>query len=251
MSVRNLVIYFLLFATSVRADDGSTELVKLNPKISGREVELTFLIFSEAEYRIRVIDNGKKRDSTEFENLKDAILRSGCVAGVNGGFFDVGNFTPLGLVVSDGKYTGKFDPNSWMKGVFSSSNGIPRLSMLASETETRRQEQFLQSGDWLVFRGQSTVRNNEEKRRRRRTFIGNDGKGRWIIGCCDSAKMNELSELMRSPEVVEIIDLDSVLNLDGGPSTGFVFLKEGAVVAHVRERWIVRNFIGVRKRILP
>ena len=74
-------------------------------------------LFSAKSSKLRVIDNA------DGVSLSDAMRRTNCIAGINGGYFDP-NFAPLGLRIIDGKVTSRLTHGRLMSGVLASDNAV-------------------------------------------------------------------------------------------------------------------------------
>ena len=70
-----------------------------------------------------------------------------------------------------------------------------------------------------------------------------------MVGICrSSVTLIQLTQALVSTEVKGLIDLTNVINLDGGPSTGFVYQVSDQPSFHFPQGWTVRNFIFVVPR---
>jgi exopolysaccharide biosynthesis protein len=211
------------------------------------QVECVFARFRDAEFELHVIDNGWFRVLPRFRDLADAMERRQCVVGTNGGFFDGRTFRPNGLSVADGKRTGEFDPKNWAAGVLAVREGALVLADQAEFIMDASVTQLVQTGPWLVRAGTSQSGFTNDDAPARRTFIATDGAGTWLLGHVGGCTLHELSSLLTSPPLKEILPIREALNLDGGPSSSFWFAGE-PTPTYLHEQAIVRNYVGIRPR---
>lgn len=176
------------------------------------------------------------------------MIRSGCDAGTNGGFFNIGSFEPNGLMISDGLAVGKFDPKNWARGILVVRDGTPMLADCDHFELDSGVTGLLQTGPWLVRKGAAQTGFTNDEERRRRTFIATDGRGTWILGYLSGSTLKELGTVLVSQAIQRILPIQDALNLDGGPSSGFWF-RDGPVGAHsIEVETTVRNFVGLQRR---
>jgi len=225
-------------------DEAVPKLHSLTVRQEGRVIHLWLAVFSANKFSVRVIDNDAPGDGFRFPDLAAAMKAEGCVAGCNASFFDRHPFDPVGLAISDGRKSGRFDPKSWMKGLLVVRAGGPSLE----STEGFHPEQagvvaLIQSGPWLVRAGKSET-DNSKRPQAARTFIGHNGSGDWFIGTSDACSLQELATLLRGEIVRAVIEVQGALNFDGGPST-CLWLKRKYSDFYLREGASVRNFIGL------
>lgn len=210
----------------------------------GRVIHLWLAVFSPDEFSLRVIDNEAPDDGFRFPDLATAMKAEGCVAGCNAGFFNWHPFEPVGLMISDGRKFGRFNPKSWMKGLLVVRAEGPSLeSTHGFNPDQPGITALIQSGPWLVRAGKSET-DNSRRAQAARTFIGNDGGGVWFIGMSDACSLQELATALRDEAVRAVIDVQVALNFDGGPSSG-LWLKRNPADFYLKERTPVRDYLGL------
>ena len=213
-------------------------------KSSSGEITVRLVVFDSSQYSLRVIDNGTRVDRPKFSSLADAMQQKGCVAGTNGGFFDLQPFMPSGLMVAEGKTISAFDPKGWQEGVFLVRGGeislVERDDFATGDGLTAG----LQSGPWLIRSGKPGTIEKTDLRRARRTFVAVGGSNRCAIGISTPATFYELAGLLMSDSAATVIEVKDALALDGGTSTGFWCDVRGANVSDP-EVATVRNFVGL------
>ena len=211
-----------------------------------RAIHLSLAIFDENKFSIRIVDNAAPGNRARFDNLAIAMEQLGCVAGCNGGFFIRQPFDPFGLMISDGREFGTFNPGGWMNGLLVVRDGRATFEPCSSLKNRSGITGLLQTGPWLIREG-TPEPNLDKDRYAPRTFVGHDGHGTWAIGASERCSLQELSILLNSAAVREAIDIRQALNLDGGPSTG-LWVKRSLANFYVREGWPVRDYIGIVPR---
>lgn len=206
----------------------------LAEKGSGANAIVDLAIFSATSARLRVIDNGLTRG-----DLADAMRRTRCIAGVNGGYFDT-EFAPLGLRVIDGKQTSPLGHGRLMSGVFA-SNGAIQLMRTAEFGAHRKVNAAIQCGPMLVDLAKP-VRGLEATREARRTFAAMSSDNLAAVGVCSDVTLAQMGEILAA------LKFRRALNFDGGSSTAFWFKRENGSAFSIGEEKTVRDFVGVTTR---
>ncbi len=209
---------------------------------SGAAVHL--VVFDPSRYTLRVIGNGTRAERPKFRNLADAMQRNGCVAGINGGFFDTEHFTPCGLMIASGSKVSSFDPKGWQEGVLvvrgDEISLVERDAFMARDDVTAG----LQSSPWLIRSGRIEEVQKRDERRARRAFVATGKSSLRAIGFSTPMTFYELAETLASEPVSKIIEFGEVLALDGATSAGFWCDVDGQRVSDP-ELVTVRNFVAV------
>ncbi|MFT3870154.1 MAG: phosphodiester glycosidase family protein [Nibricoccus sp.] len=246
-------VLFGLVGFCCRADESPSsadlKLRVVNIEQGTRKIALNFIIFSEAHFGLRVIDNAAEDNTARFSNLAEAMEAHACVAGCNGGFFERRPFSPVGGMISAGVRVTAVDPKSWMKGLLVVRGGHPALEFSETFRDAPDVTELLQSGTWLVRGGKSET-DSSRNQVARRTFVCHDGKGVWAIGASGPCTLHDLATVLKHAEVATILDIQEALNFDGGPSTG-LWLKRTPDNFYLPEKWAVRNYIGVSQHSSP
>jgi hypothetical protein len=220
--------------TAVRASDGM-------------EATVLLAFFTSKSFRLEVIDQGTEANPA-LGSFSQALRDSGCVAGVNGGFFHP-DYRPLGLMITDGKRTGQLETSKLLSGVvYSDADGIHILRR-AQFTDHPGITALLQTGPFLVEAG-SVVRGLSPADPRRRTFIATDWRGHWVVGATlSSLTLADLGECLASGGCLTGWRIDRAINLDGGSSTGFYFDRGAGNAPATLIPWKrVRNLLGIMPR---
>lgn len=251
--LRRLLALNLLLLGSAAADESKSSPAVAPQEVridsDGRELRVTLVVFPSKDFQVRVIDNAAAGDKSRFTTLADAMKAFNCVAGCNGGFFERHPFSPVGLMISDGQRSGRFDPASWMKGLLVVRRGnLATLESAKSFEDSPGITDLIQTGPWLVQAGQSES-DSSRTQLAKRTFICHNGQGIWAVGASDPCTLHELARLLKGPEISTVIDIQYALNFDGGPSTG-LWVKGSPDNFYLQERWTVRNYVGIFPRAL-
>ncbi|HEY1893373.1 MAG TPA: phosphodiester glycosidase family protein [Chthoniobacterales bacterium] len=194
-------------------------------------------LFSTKSFRLRVIDNA------DGVTLSDAMRRTNCIAGINGGYFDP-NFAPLGLRIIDGKLTSRLTRGRLMSGVLSSDNAI-HIFRVAEFSLRRKPNAAIECGPFLVDFAKP-VRGLEPRRAARRTFAATGSGDRAALGFCSDATLADLASILATP--LGDFKIQRALNLDGGSSSAFWFRRNDGSAFSIAEEKTVRDFVGVTAR---
>lgn len=249
MLARSVGYGFLLLTAALVAraqSSGFMPLHTLSVQAEGRSARLWLTLFEEEKHLIRVIDNAAPGDIERYKTMDVPLRAAGVLAGANGSFFNRTPFEPVGLMISEGRQTGRFDPQSWMKGILVVRDG--RMTIEPSDTFVldSKISAAIQSGPWLV-RGGRAETDNSATQAAARTFIGHNGKSLWFLGVSNECSLRHLSLFLRSEPVRAVIDVDTALNFDGGPSTG-LWVRGERRDFYRQEKWPVRNYVAVVRR---
>ena len=198
---------------------------------------LDVALFSIKSVTLRVIDNPGGKD-----DLATAMSRENCLAGSNGGYFDLDD-KPVGLLLSDGKLIAPLRKAPLLSGVLVASDGRIQLLRIAEYSPKRRAVEALQCGPFLVDRSHPVPGLNNTKSARRTFFLSGD-HDRAVLGVSSMTTLAELGKILATPEIVADLKVQRALNLDGGSSTGFWFATDSGAFS-ISEQKIVRNFVAV------
>lgn len=163
-------------------------------------------------------------DQAEPHSIEEWQTITGASIVFNGGFFG-GNNSPVGRIVMDGQLLGipldYGDESIGVPGLFAITDGRPELYALGRASYNPRGlrfDQAVESYPMLLLPGGQPTIIRETGYRARRTVIALDGQGRIVVLLSDLPLFSlfELSNWLASSGV----GYDSVLNLDGGRSSG-------------------------------
>jgi hypothetical protein len=194
-------------------------------------------LFSAKSSKLRVIENA------DGVTLSDAMGRTNCIAGINGGYFDP-NFAPLGLRIIDGKITSRLTRGRLMSGVLTSDNAI-HIFRVAEFSLRRKPNAAIECGPFLVDLAKP-VRGLEAMRTARRSFAAIGSGDRAALGFCSQATLADLARILAVP--LGDFKIQRALNLDGGSSSAFWFRGNDGNTFGIPEEKAVRDFVGILPR---
>lgn len=193
--------------------------------------------FDPSAYRLSFAAASSARNVVDWS---EALPSAALVA--NGGYFHE-DLTPSGWLSASGARVGTRSFDLDKSGLLVGGDR-PRIVDTGSEDFPAGAADALQSYPFLVKDGAAAVKDDSGKAARR-TFVGFDAAGRFYVGAVDNGVVS-LHALAK-----RLADLDiawtHVLNLDGGPSTGFRAKAGGWLEAS--PSWdMVPNVVVVTKR---
>jgi hypothetical protein len=190
--------------------------------------------FSTGSSTLRLFDNP---DGTP---LAETAQREKIVAAVNGGYFD-SDFAPIGLRISNGKTIAPLRQARLLSGVIVSSGQGLRILRLHELPLHRKFEVAVQCGPFLID-GAKAVHGLDDSRLARRTFAAVSRGNHGALGICSEVSLAQLAEIL------VLLKMNRALNLDGGSSTAFSFLRENGTTFSIGEQKPVRDFVAVSPR---
>lgn len=236
-----------ILTLAIPALGGEHQRFELVTGPGGRPTTAHAYVFNSRDEVFRVIDQGGIAVQAS-EDLGTACASIGATAGVNGGFFHPGG-EPLGLMIAGGKRVGSPALNgSLTSGVVWSDgqrNGMARSK--GFDLEHPRAPNLLQAGPFLLEHG-APVSGLDAKKFARRTIVMTDGGTRWGIAYVPGATLDGLARALAQPGVFPHFPLRTVLNLDGGGSSGLWIRKGNDQLFYLHEISRVRNFLVVVRR---
>ena len=208
------------------------------------EVTVSLVRFDDCHATLRVVD--QPQSWTLSDTLGDSMRQAAAIAGVNGGYFQP-DFTPLGLVIADGRRMGQFTRSALVSGMVRVIQGRPALVWNSESSCAEAASDLLQAGPRLLSGGQPITGLNASKTAAR-SFVATDGENGWLIGVTSPVSLHGLAELLATPGLVSGLRLDRALNLDGGRSTAFFArLNDGREIN--KPGWsTVRNYLALVPR---
>jgi len=212
--------------------------VSLEDSETNDSATIDLAVFSTKSCTLRVID----QPAPPRSDLAQVMRQKGCLAGVNGGYFDP-DYAPIGLLISDGKIIAPLRRARLITGVLTAS---PREVQILRVREFSRQQKFnaaVQCGPFLVDLGRS-VRGLEKTRTARRTFAAVGSVNRAALGFCSDVSLAELAKILATTRLADDFRIERALNLDGGSSSAFWVARESGAFS-IPEQKTVRDFVGV------
>jgi uncharacterized protein YigE (DUF2233 family) len=201
-------------------------------------IAVDLAIFSTKSCTLRVLQNEGGGD-----DLADVMMHEKCLAGVNGGYFDE-KFAPIGLRIANGQVVAPLRRARLITAVLvATSRGV---QIVRSREFSRRAgiTAAVQCGPFLVDRAQA-IGGLNDSRPAQRTFAATTTGNRALVGVCSGVSLAELSKMLATTSFAEDLKIERALNLDGGSSTGFWFVRENGTVFSIPEQKPVRDFVGI------
>ena len=211
--------------------------VVLENAAANESAVLDLVIFSAKSCTLRVVDN------PSGETLSDTMPRKECAAGVNGGYFSA-DFTPIGLLISDGKIVAPLQRARLITGVLSAS--VHGVQILRVREFSRREKTgaAVQCGPFLVDHYE-LVRGLNDSTAARRTFAATVTNDRALLGVCSEVSLAELAAILATTRLADDLKIQRALNLDGGSSSAFWFARENGSAFSICEQKPVRDFVAI------
>jgi len=198
-------------------------------------------------FQFKVIENQNQKAA---DNIQKIHQSNNSLFSFNGSFFDT-EFNPTGLVISENNKSNSLSPSELSNGVMTINNQHQPLLFSSEEfsklkpTEIKNLEFALQNGPILIDReGHSAIKKDSGKLANR-TTLGLDDQNNLIVIINRSSLLDsdqqlslfQFAQLLENNSSLQSLNLQSVLNLDGGPSTGFalqdVYYPELAALQNV------------------
>jgi len=201
------------------------------------QLDLALVVSGKPDLSLRLIDNpGGSLD------LAEAMNRNECVAGVNGGYFDL-DFLPMGLRISGGKIVRPMRRARLLTGILASGPGYMKILRINEYSPRAKINVAVQCGPLLVDAGHP-VKGLERTRLARRTFavVGNRTFG---LGVSSDVTLADAAEILSTVRLGENGKAVRAMNLDGGSSTAFWFKRANGSVISQSELKTVRDFVGI------
>jgi uncharacterized protein YigE (DUF2233 family) len=172
-------------------------------------------------------------DQNKAGNLQEIHRQNQSLLTFNGSFFSE-NFQPTGLLISRGKELSPLVKADLLDAVFTvDQNNQPKLYPYAEFKQVRPSLhlQFaIQNGPTLIDDQGNLAVTNKSIKKANRTAIGITKDGQLVViidreTILDSDKsptLYQFADLIKNSNELKEFGIHSVLNLDGGPSTGLI-----------------------------
>lgn len=216
------------------------EVLQTECKNGESTARVTAIVFNEKSHTLRVVDSPSPGNAI----LENTLLHEGITAGVNGGYFHP-DFTPIGLVVSDGKTLHPSEKASLLTGIVGATKE-GRISIVRSSAYRSKPTAFvdaIQCGPMLVEKG-APVAGLNATRIARRTAAATGPSGLAALVYITSVSLEDAAQILSLPGILGSWAPATALNLDGGTSSALW----AAGIISLPEIKRVRNFIGVVPR---
>jgi uncharacterized protein YigE (DUF2233 family) len=189
--------------------------------------DLMLLQIDPTEYKFSIYQNTAHKDA---KNLQEISKKTNATIAVNGGFFTE-DFKPTGLLISQNQILHPLSQAELLNGIFAIGNdNTPRLLTQSDPIEPTEYAFAIQCGPVLINQNGEITISKDTGKIASRTAIGIDKDNNIVIILLKQSLLNtdntislyEFAHLMKEHSQLKHLQLHSVLNLDGGPSTGIV-----------------------------
>ena len=211
--------------------------IAIEETAGGRRADVELAIFSGKSCTLRVVDN------PDGQKIASVMTRENCLCSVNGGYFDA-DFKPIGLRIVNGQTIAPLRRARLITGVLvASARGIQIVR--AREFSPRQKiTAAIQCGPFLVD-GSRPVRGLNGSALARRTFAATVSNDRALLGVCSGVSLADLANVLARTAIIGDSKIQRAINLDGGSSSAFWFVRENGSVFSISEQKAVRDFVAV------
>lgn len=210
--------------------------------LGDRTIKVSGVSFDEKKATFRVLDN----PPAARKSLSALLAAHGAFAGVNASYFHE-DFTPLGLVVTDGATIHGFERAKLLSGVLAVRKGGIQLVRSGAFKPGPDIREAVQSGPWLVENG-APVAGLETGRLHRRTAVATDGQGHWAILTTGPVSLADTARILSLKDLTGSWTIADALNLDGGGSTSLFAAGDGRTFFDLPSFGPVRNYLAIASR---
>jgi uncharacterized protein YigE (DUF2233 family) len=188
------------------------------------------------KHQLQIVENAPSPDQ---KNINQIHQENQSLLSFNGSFFSP-EFRPLGLLVSDGKAVAPLTRSGLMNGIMTIDlKGNPRLYGY-EEFQTQQSELSpglsfaIQSGPILIDSQGNVVADRKNKTLAGRTALGLDHDNNLVLIMMRQSLLNrdnalslyDFANLVSTSRELSGLGIHSLLNLDGGNSSGLAFGKD-------------------------
>jgi exopolysaccharide biosynthesis protein len=211
--------------------------VAVEETAAGRRADLDLAIFSAKSCTLRVADN------PDGLRLAGVMTHENCLCAVNGGYFD-GDFKPIGLRIVNGQTIAPLRRARLITGVLlASSRGI-QIARAREFSPRQKIAAAIQCGPFLVDASRP-VRGLNDSALARRTFAATVSNDRALLGVCSGGSLADLANILATTAIIVESNIQRAINLDGGSSSAFWFVRENGSVFSIPEQKPVRDLVAV------
>jgi exopolysaccharide biosynthesis protein len=226
---------------SAESEAGSAGVVHrhvlLENAADGGHVTFDLAIFSAKSCALRIIDN------PESERLASMMKREKYVCGVNGGYFDE-QFKPIGLRIVNSQMLTPLKRARLITGVLLASPRGVQIVRAREFSQRQKTAAAIQCGPFLVDASRP-VRGLNDSALARRTFAVTVSNDRALLGVCSDVSLADLANILATTAIIGESKIQRAINLDGGSSSAFWFVRENGSAFSIPEQKPVRDFVAV------
>lgn len=216
--------------TDLRVNDKDLLIAKIDPK----------------KFKLGIYQN---KDVKKAKNIKEIHEVTHSLLTFNGAYFTE-DFKPTGLLISDGQQIRDINNANLTNGILTIDNE-GNTQLLNQDTQLNNVEFAIQNGPILINAEGNIMIKKDDGNTASRTAIGLDNKGNLILivlkqnllNANNAMSLYNFAHMIKDSPQMKIINITSVLNLDGGTSTGLMI--DGKYYAEMEK---VQNVIIVKER---
>lgn len=199
--------------------------------IKNSEHQLFVAVLNTAENQLEVVQN---MDENNPLNIQEIHELNKSVLSFNGGFFSE-DFKPSGLLISQGKELAPLVKADLLDGIFTiDENNKPKLYKYEEFKKAYPKLKLnfaIQNGPVLIDNQGKPAISNKSIKKANRTALGISKDGQLVViidreSILDTNKsptLYQFADLIMNSAELKDLGIHSVLNLDGGPSTGLAY----------------------------
>ena len=202
-----------------------------------QRVTVDVAAFAAKSTAFRVIDN------PDGQSLAAVMKREKYGCGVNGGYFDT-DFKPIGLRVADGATFSPLRRARLITGILLQSDRGIDVVRVSEFSRTKKMIAAIQAGPFLV-EANKRISGLNGSQAARRTFAGIAISNRAFLGVCSEVSLAELANVLATTPVAADSKTRRAMNLDGGSSSAFWFVREDGSAFSISGLKPVRDFVAV------
>jgi uncharacterized protein YigE (DUF2233 family) len=189
--------------------------------------DLLIVSINPAKYSFSIYQN---KDKGSAKTIKEIGQDTKAIMAFNGGFFTE-EFVPTGLLISSGQELRKISSADLLNGIFAvDKNGKPKILSSSAPVSASKYPFAIQNGPLLIDKNGQIQISKDTGKTASRTAIGIDKAGNVIIIVLKQSLLNvdneislyDFAHLLKDSPELATLNLHSVLNLDGGPSSGLI-----------------------------
>lgn len=192
--------------------------------LSSQTKNLLLVKIDPKNFRFGIFQN---QDQEEAKAIKEIYTQEQATLAFNGGFFTE-DFKPTGLLISKGEELRKESPADLLNGIFAiDKNGTGKLYR-QNEIRPKNIDFAIQNGPLILDEAGKIQISKDTGKLASRTAIGLDKQGNIILiiikqtlfNTDNTVSLYDFAHILKETPALSALNLHSVLNLDGGPSTG-------------------------------
>ena len=225
-----LRLLFLFLAAATAASAAPFKVQEISDEESG--LKATVFTFSPKQNKdFALLDLPDKSTATAIKGQFDPAVHE---LMINGGYFNA-DWSPTGYCKVDGKVISS-KVNQKLSG-FICIDKAGKMHLLTKDDDFKKYPTVLQSGPHVIDPGGKIGIRTKTGRAARRTLVGRTKSGDLVIVITRPIYLIDLAGSIQK----HIPDIERLLNLDGGPSTGYATGEDGLANLTAVRNYLVRK----------